>query len=128
MNKTLELSVATGGAVTIGFFLLTFASLFMVGGDGTAPWITHLMLKLGEVPITMFGVRKDSLLVVSPLFWGGDCVCQCVLSSKHHQSNPAAPPDTVSGKRSAENLVGPCGTCDGVFGLMHALRVGASPS
>lgn len=71
MNKTLELSVATGGAVTIGFFLLTFASLFMVGGDGTAPWITHLMLKLGEVPITMFGFRKDSLLVVSPLFWGG---------------------------------------------------------
>jgi hypothetical protein len=71
MNKTLELSVATGGAVTIGFFLLTFASLFMVGGDGTAPWITHLMLKLGEVPITMFGFRKDSLLVVSPLFLGG---------------------------------------------------------
>jgi hypothetical protein len=70
MNKTLELSVTTGGVVTIGFFLLTFASLFMVGGDGTAPWITHLMLKLGEVPTTMFGLPKSSLLIVSPLFWG----------------------------------------------------------
>lgn len=70
MNKTLELSVTTGGAVTIGVFFLTFASLFMVGGDGTAPWVTHLMLKLGEVPTRLFGFPKTSLLVVSPLFWG----------------------------------------------------------
>lgn len=70
MIKVLAKSIATGVAVTIGFLFLTFASFFLVTGHGTAPWITHLMLKLSEVPITLFGLSKDSLLVVSPPFWG----------------------------------------------------------
>lgn len=70
MIKVLTQSLASGVAVTIGFFFLTFASFFLVTGHGTAPWITDLMLKLCEVPITLFGLPKDSLLGAGALFWG----------------------------------------------------------
>jgi hypothetical protein len=70
MSRIIELSIDVSGWVGIGFFFLSLGSIFLVGGDGTAPAITHLMLKLGNVPIALFGLSKTYSLLVAPPFWG----------------------------------------------------------
>jgi hypothetical protein len=42
----------------------------MVGGDGTAPALTHVMLSLIDVPASFFGWGQKSALLLASVFWG----------------------------------------------------------
>ena len=59
------------GAVSAVAFVPTvlFAG-FMVGGDGTAPAFSHVMLAMAMAPKSVFGIPSEISFVVSQVFWG----------------------------------------------------------
>lgn len=70
MNKHVVRSLEAGGIAAVTFFVLTLISLFMVGGNGTAPAFTYAMLWLNETPPRLFGVKvSDSMILISTCFW-----------------------------------------------------------
>jgi hypothetical protein len=70
MNKHVVRSLEAGGIAAVTFFVLTLMSLFMVGGNGTAPAFTYAMLWLNEIPFRLFGAKiSDSMILVSTSFW-----------------------------------------------------------
>ena len=70
MGKNILLSGLIGLCAAFGFLLFTIMSVLLVGGDGTAPTITHFMLSLIEVPVKLLALSADSWGLAA-LFWGG---------------------------------------------------------
>lgn len=54
LNRLL-LAIAFGILVGTIYFIAFVSAAFMVGGDGTAPVFTHVMLALNEFPNNLFG-------------------------------------------------------------------------
>lgn len=65
------LALAVGAGTGMAFVLVFVGAIMMVMGDGTAPAATHLMLSLADIPRTVLGTSRDSMLVVAAFFWGG---------------------------------------------------------
>lgn len=83
MRRALYHAVVAGVCGAAGFFALSAMSLFMVGGNGTAPAFTHLMLYLSQIPIDVLGLPRPEprMLAIAALFWGsGIAVVALVLS------------------------------------------------
>ena len=70
MGKNMLLSGLIGFCAAFGFLLLTIMSVLLVGGDGTAPTITHVMLSLIEFPVKLLALSVDSWILAAS-FWGG---------------------------------------------------------
>jgi len=70
LNRIAVLSIAAGFAVMVALFVATFSAILLVGGDGTAPAFTHLVLRAMSVPGVMLGVSSPGVLWVGGPFWG----------------------------------------------------------
>lgn len=69
--KNFERSLAAGSTVGFVFLVLSFSSIFMVTGDGSAPKFTHIMLALNEFPFKIAGIRAPTaMLFIAAAFWG----------------------------------------------------------
>jgi hypothetical protein len=69
--KTLSTAIFFGGTIAAIFFVFSVATIFMVQGDGTAPTITHLALRLIEIPVKLLGLSINGAALYASIFWGG---------------------------------------------------------
>jgi hypothetical protein len=51
------------------FILILVATLILVGGDGTAPWITHMSVAVIEFTVKLLGFPRQGNLSVVAAFW-----------------------------------------------------------
>ena len=57
-------------AAAVAFAMALFFAAFMVGGDGTAPLFSHVMLAMAMVPESVFGAPREVGILSSPVLWG----------------------------------------------------------
>lgn len=70
-RSAVRLALAIGAGTGLAFCLVFVGAILMVMGDGTAPPLTHVMLSLADIPRSLLGTSRDSMLIVAAFFWGG---------------------------------------------------------
>jgi hypothetical protein len=65
-----KLACKVAAAAAVAFAMALFFAAFMVGGDGTAPLFSHVMLAMAMVPESVFGAPREVGILSSPVLWG----------------------------------------------------------
>jgi hypothetical protein len=70
ITRIFVISIGVGIIATLAFVAVAVGAIFMTGGDGSAPAITHFMLGLTNVPVKLLGLPHQGAVYPAGVFWG----------------------------------------------------------
>lgn len=69
VNHSISLSGKIALAFAVALFVLLFGAMFMVGGDGTAPAVTHVSMGVMDFTAELVGVPLEQAMIATVAFW-----------------------------------------------------------
>lgn len=69
VSKALAIAGKWASIFAVIFFLFLFSTILMVGGDGTAPSVTHLSVAIISFTVRLLGIGTSGAVFPVVLFW-----------------------------------------------------------